>query len=145
MRLVSQVRQFTTDFYQEVVGDAEALSRLGVATHELIENAVRNSADGVTRLRIEYEPKVRCITIRTWNKSNAENLKTLEQRVRDMTAATDLTRFYQQLLKESSKRTQGSGLGLGRVRVEAGFTVSLAVEGQMVSVVAEGTIESPPA
>src|SRR5947209_8429255 len=59
--LVSVVRRFVNEFYQRFLSDPDATSRLALATHELLENAVKYSKDGETTIRIELEhstPKV---------------------------------------------------------------------------------------
>jgi anti-sigma regulatory factor (Ser/Thr protein kinase) len=53
--LVSVVRRFVTEFYQRFLSDADGTSRVALATHELLENAVRYSKDGETTIRIEVE------------------------------------------------------------------------------------------
>ena len=51
-KLVSMVRRFVMQFYREMLSD-DAASRTGLATHELLENAVKFSTDQATRLRVE--------------------------------------------------------------------------------------------
>src|SRR5678809_476618 len=53
--LVSVVRRFVTEFYQRFLSDPDGTSRVALATHELLENAVKYSKDGETTIRIEVE------------------------------------------------------------------------------------------
>jgi two-component sensor histidine kinase len=53
IRLVPIVRRFVSDFYGEVFADGEIISRLALATHELMENAVRHNSGGEARLTVE--------------------------------------------------------------------------------------------
>jgi anti-sigma regulatory factor (Ser/Thr protein kinase) len=67
--LVSIVRRFVSDFYDRTLADPEATSRVALATHELLENAVKYSRDGRAKVRIEVSgrgEKVR-VRIRTRN------------------------------------------------------------------------------
>src|SRR6478672_1005195 len=50
--LVDLVRRFVTEFYSKLVVDRDGASRVGLATHELLENAVKYSRDGKSQLRI---------------------------------------------------------------------------------------------
>src|SRR6478609_7914316 len=78
--LVSIVRRFVTDFYDRTLGDPDAISRLALATHELLENAVKYSRDGRAKVRIEVSGqggrvKVR---IRTKNRGRPEDAEHIQ-------------------------------------------------------------------
>lgn len=132
--LVSTVRRFVSEFYVQVLGDAEMTSRLAIATHELLENAVRYSCDGHSSIRIgvttspsnEIE-----IVIDTRNRASRDNLASLQSAVEEMTAATDAALHYQTLMRRTAKRTDGSGLGLGRIRAETDMEISYRIEDDM--------------
>ena len=56
--------------------------------------------------------------------------------------ADDVTGMYNRLVRRAAKRTDGgSGLGLGRIRAEADLALSYAIDGDTVSVTAEGTFQ----
>src|SRR6185436_3018197 len=140
MALVSEVREFTSRFYEAVLKDDDALSRLAVATHELLENAVKNATDGVARVRVEFMPATQKIEIRTLNRPTPENLALLCRNIDAINAAPDLDLHYQRLLEESTVRTDGSGLGLGRIAAEARFAIHYQVEAPAVWVIAESPV-----
>src|SRR5215217_7663315 len=52
MRLIAVVRRFVSEFYNQVLSDPETTSRLTLASHELLENAVKYSFDGNTCIQI---------------------------------------------------------------------------------------------
>src|SRR5437660_1066565 len=56
LELVATVRLFVESFYHRTLSDEELSGRLAIATHELLENAVKYSVDGETSLRIEIGP-----------------------------------------------------------------------------------------
>src|SRR4051812_35634126 len=93
-KLVPKVREFTTFFYKEVLGDEDGLSSLAVATHELLENAVKNSTDGVTKLRVEYDPERSKVTIKTYNKPTPDNLQRLQENVEELRNAPDVEEHF---------------------------------------------------
>lgn len=137
MALVSHVREFASAFYQHTLEDPDLISRLGVATHELLENAVKHSSNGLTRVRIELHPEPRTISIRTWNRPTSEHLEILKQNLEEIARSPDPGAHYQLLMRRSAKRTVGSGLGLGRIRAEAEFVLRCETHGPEVEVIAE--------
>jgi hypothetical protein len=133
--LVATVRRFVGDFYIQILGDAEATSRLSVATHELLENAVRYSLDGYSRMRIgvtHESENVRCITINTSNRARDPHLTSIRAALDEMAEAASPDAHYQVLMRRSAKRKDGSGLGLGRVRAESEMEISYRIEGDIV-------------
>jgi hypothetical protein len=115
--LVSTVRRFTAEFYRRVLIDGELASRIALATHELLENAVAYSSDPETAIRIEIEGDL--LTVRTWNRTPADRVDTVKKLVERLMTTSDIDQLYQELLMETARRAEGSGLGLARVRSEA--------------------------
>lgn len=144
--LVSVVRRFISNFYGQLLRDPAAVSRLAVATHELLENAVRYSADGLTRLRVEMVGagnQARAV-VRTWNKSQPEHIATLRSHMAELGRATDPMAFYLALLHRVARQESGSGLGLGlgRICAETEMTLVCEVEGSKVCVIGEAPLGS---
>lgn len=56
--------------------------------------------------------------------------------------ASDANAHYLTLVRRAAKRTDGgSGLGLGRIRAEAGLEVSYVIEGDMLTIRVEGNFD----
>ena len=139
VRLIATVRRFVGEFYVRVLNDENITSRLVVATHELLENAVRYSLDGQSAIRIgvlRVEGGVK-VTIETRNKTGDANLAELNALLAEMRVTQDRLSFYQVLMKRSSKRLDGSGLGLGRIHAESQMDLSCELEGDVVKLRAE--------
>lgn len=132
IKLVSTVRRFTADFYRRVLVDQELSSRLALATHELLENAVAYAVDAESAIRIEVDGDM--LTVTTWNRSTYERITGLRALLDDIAAAPDPEQFYQQLLLKSVTRTEGSGLGLARVRAEAEMNINYEIDKDRVSI-----------
>jgi len=146
MRVVATVRRFVGEFYAEVLGDAETTSRLTIASHELIENAVKYAADGETEINIDVqsteEEGSTFVTIDTRNRTDAKHIAALKSIIDELSQATDPMAFYQTLLRRSARREHGSGLGLGRIHAEADMSVSCEVAGDAVTLRAQARIDS---
>lgn len=137
--LISTVRKFLGEFYERVLRDADVTSRLVVATHELLENAVRYSADGQSSIRIgvRRDGDAIHVAIDTRNKARPENREELVKLLEEMKTSPDRSSYYQALMRRSAKRTEGSGLGLGRIHAESEMDLSCQLSEDVVRLRAE--------
>ena len=145
VRLVSTVRRFVTSFYDQIVEDAELTSKVAMATHELLENAVRYSTDGHTRLQVGIRhdgPRTYIVTIDTTNRTKKKHVDHLSALMEEMQGASNADDFYQVLMRRSLGRKNESGLGLGRIRAEAEMTVTHQIEGDQVHLRAQARFDN---
>lgn len=145
--LVSIVRRFVSDFYNKIVGNSEATSRLALATHELLENAVKYATDGETRLRIEIDtartPKQVGLEMR--NRAAPIHIAAIERILGGIASASDPSKFYFDLIVETEAQ-EGSGLGLARICAEADMRLACAVvDGDVVVMSGTADILEPDA
>ena len=143
VELVSIVRRFVSDFYHRILGDPDTVSRLALATHELLENAVKYSTDGVTTLCIIVDRNGgdTGVSIRTSNRANDPNIGRISDFFQAMNASPDGFAYYQEVIQRAAREPDGSGLGLARVRAEGEMTMSLSVQGEMVSIIAHTNVQ----
>ncbi|UQA59345.1 hypothetical protein [Polyangium aurulentum] len=139
VELVSIVRRFVFDFYERMIGDKDVVSRVALATHELLENAVKYSVDGSTSLSITFEPaeSTSIVSIRLANRASADNLAALSKIFEEMQSFADPFAQYQDAMARTAKRKVGSGLGLVRVRAEGEMTMSHTIEDDRVVILAQ--------
>jgi hypothetical protein len=139
LSLVSVVRRFVSEFYAEVLVDADMTSRLALATHELLENSSRYSSDGQTSVRIQVKRQdaSTLISIVTKNRASEAHLAALRRALDELNAASDPRAHYQTLMRRTAKLPDVSGLGLGRVRVESEMQLRYDIEGDCVLLRAE--------
>jgi hypothetical protein len=142
VELISIVRRFVSDFYDRMIEDKDTVSRMALATHELLENAVKYASDGVTFLSITFEPgeASSVVSIRLMNQANAEHIAALATIFEEMGQHDDPFTHYQVTMARSAKRKVGSGLGLVRVRAEGEMTMSHTIEDDRVTILAQTTV-----
>lgn len=144
VELISIVRRFVSDFYDRMVDDPDTVSRVALATHELLENAVKYSVDGATSLSITFEPgePESLISIRLANRASPEHIASLSAIFDEMNAEPDPFQHYQVVMARSAKRKVGSGLGLVRVRAEGEMRMSHSIEDDRVTILAQANVAS---
>ncbi len=144
-QLVSVVRRFVMSLYERLLEDPEMSSQLGLATHELLENAVKYNIDAETMLRVTLTPHSESlsdivVTIRTRNRASAENIRIAQHLITKVREAEDPFMFYQELIQASADEDNGSGLGLARIRAETEMTIDYKVEGDELEIVAQARV-----
>ena len=140
--LVGVAREFISSLYQTILTDPSASSRLGLTTHELLENAMKYSTDGKATLEIEIRRKngQDLICLRISNQSEAAHLVRLRELFDGMQRSESAFTYYTDLMRRNAKRV-GSGLGLARIWAEADMTMSCEIAGKVATIVAQTAVE----
>ncbi|MBX3158693.1 MAG: hypothetical protein KF773_22180 [Deltaproteobacteria bacterium] len=134
---VPDVRRFVENVHHRFVG-SDDLSRVAMTAHELLENAVKFSADGAARLRIELaDGEIRIITR---NRAHPGDVEVLSAFARRLEAAPSAMNLYLDLMR-SPTPTVG-GLGLGRIAAEGEMALDLALDGDWVQVTAHTVLSA---
>lgn len=140
--LIATVRHFVADFYIKVLGNPSITSRLVVATHELLENAVHYSIDGKSSIRVGVRRRddgACAVRVDTHNRTSDDDRTVLVRLLGELERSRhDRAAAYRTLLARSAKRDVGSGLGLGRIHAESEMDLRCEIDGEIVHLTAEG-------
>jgi two-component sensor histidine kinase len=141
--LVAEVRRFVSALYDVFLTDPDATSRIGLTTHELLENAMKYSTDGKAKIHIEIRRvgPHDVICLRISNHADPDRLLDLRSQFESMRASRDSFTYFTDLMVKSAKRTSGSGLGLARIWAEAEMKMSCEIEGGVATIVAEAAVD----
>jgi hypothetical protein len=139
VELITTVRRFVEVLCMRVAADKALAARVAIATHELLENALKFSVDGTATVGVHVDPGggKPIVRVRTRNRASAGHRDTLVTYLDEMEAATDPGDYYHERMIRSSRRPGVSQLGLARVRCEAEMVLSYVVDGDVVTILAQ--------
>ena len=147
LQAVSTMRRFVLALYERILEDADASAEMALVTHELLENAVKYNTDSGTRLRVSVvpvsEPRLgHMVVIRTGNRATPEHIRIAEALIARVRDAADPDLMYQEMILSSTEQSEGSGLGLARIRAETQMSIDVHVAGDEIEVVARARVFS---
>jgi anti-sigma regulatory factor (Ser/Thr protein kinase) len=142
--LAGKIANWLMDFCQMTVADRETTSRLHMAAHELVENVLKYGSSPEVGLEFELErgDELQFVRLKTRNTAAPEQLEEVTRRVTELRAAADPIAYYDRLIRSTAPVLGVSGLGLARIRAEAGLEVDCSVEGREVSITVQATMRS---
>lgn len=121
------IRNFVEAYYRVVLVDADLVDRIAMATHELMENAAKYASSDESQLRIAYSPENEppALEIAVTSRIDPRDVGPLSRLMERLEAAEDVQALYIEMIRESAKRDNGSGLGLIRIRAEGEMTLKM--------------------
>jgi hypothetical protein len=146
-RMVSIVRRFVEETFEKLVGDPEAIFRVSMTAHELLENGAKYAIGKRSVLRLLLEETAgggATAQIAITNETTPEHVERLRVRIAEINRAEEPFGLYQALMRRSSKLRDESGLGLARIRAEGEMNLGLEVDGNTVTIIARANVPGPP-
>ena len=135
-QMVSIVRRFVEESFEKMVGDPDAVFRVSLAVHELLENAAKYGVGDKTGLTVYFEADGPTASIKLTNQTTPEHLARLRACIEEIQASKEPFVLYQTLMRRTFGIPNESGLGLARIRAEGELDLSLEVDGNMVTIIA---------
>jgi two-component sensor histidine kinase len=142
-RFVSIVRRFVEEVFERLIPDPEAVFRVSMTVHELLENAAKYASAGRALLRFStrLDGDHAVVNLSLINETTAGHIDQLRQRVHAIVSASDPFAHYQQLMLAPSRSPAESGLGLARIAVEAEMQLGLEVKANTVAIMASARVD----
>ncbi|HKO48012.1 MAG TPA: hypothetical protein VJV79_09830 [Polyangiaceae bacterium] len=137
---IGPLRTLVSDLCKPHLADADGLSRLLLAAHELLENIVKYSVGEEAEFHLLVETKASglVVRLRTKNRAAPERMADAQWRLDALANAGDPVAHYDELIRESAGRRDVSGLGLARIPAESEMQLRYATEQDWLILTAEG-------
>lgn len=134
--MVSIVRRFVEESFEKMVGDPDAVFRVSLAVHELLENAAKYAVGDTTGITVHFEADGPAASIKLTNETTPEHIERLRACIDEIQSSEEPFALYQKLMRRTFGIQSESGLGLARIRAEGELDLSLEIEGTKVTIVA---------
>ena len=133
-KYIAVVRAFIQNFLAISFADDARADKIAMAASELLENAVKYAIGEETRVRVGLSAQSGDIDISVSNKASPEAIAGLRT-LWDSVIGGDPLEAYMRMMREAATRSDGkSQLGLVRIRYETGGTMTLRVDGDLVTI-----------
>jgi two-component sensor histidine kinase len=144
-QLIRPTSLLIRDFLDAALRDPDTVSRLHMAAHELTENIVKYSAGTRVGIELELAQQERGCTLRVTASNDAEQarLRDVQDLLEHLKQSDNPRSVYEGLMRRSALLEGVSGLGLARIRVEAGLELDYAIEGTRLTIMFQAPVEVP--
>ncbi len=139
--VVDDIRRFVEMFCASACPWAEREEQVGLATHELVQNAIANAATPDIELKLEVDRIRERVRVSVSNHARPDQIEVLRSRLDQARAHRNSLDGYVAAMREDP-HSRG-GIGLARVRFEAALDLALEVEGEKVTIHAAGPLAAP--
>jgi hypothetical protein len=145
-RMVSVVRRFVEETLERVVADPDAVFRIGMTAHELLENAAKYAVGDRAQLAVRLQDDG--VDARAYlslsNETTGLHVDRLRERVAELADSKNPFGLYTALMRRNPTDASESGLGLARICAEGEMSLGLEVHGNMVTIMASARIPRRP-
>jgi hypothetical protein len=149
--MVSPTRVLLESKLAAVLSDEDAIFRVAMTAHELLENAAKYALDGRARLRLQVTPGpaapagnvTATVRVTLTNRAAPEHVEQLRASFAEIRDSPDALEHYFTLMRRNASIGSVSQLGLARLRAEGQMELALTVAGADVTIVASTILRAP--
>jgi hypothetical protein len=140
-QIVSLTR-LVAEVYGGLLGDADATSRVVLTVHEMLENIAKYATDPAPCFSLELSESSAGghIRVETRNCAAAPQLARAQALIQTLNGPANPRDTYRELMTVTATEREGSGLGLARIRAEAGMHFEYQIEADCLTIVARGPV-----
>ena len=140
-KFLASTRQLVADVCQEYLERCVSTSHVLMAFNELLENVVKYSSNSYSSVdfSLVVSNQTPTVRMRTQNLILPGHVAEVERLLERVVGTPDPSRYYDDMIETCGQRP-GSGLGLIRIRAEAGFSLSFSVRELVLGVEATGPV-----
>lgn len=128
---ISSTRIFVSSFCGHSIGDPDFSDRVAMATHELLENAVKYSAAHCLPVKCQVGLDEGHMWVRVQNEAEPAHIESLRRVFTEVSDGNPIDVYIQKM--QASVMSDKSELGLARVRYEAGADLRMDYDGKVVT------------
>jgi hypothetical protein len=141
--LIRSTRSYIQEFCRQLASP-DTSSRVALAAHELLENLAQHASAGPMRIDVDIVEHDGCdyLRIQTSNRAEPKQLDRLVDVLREVTEAPEAWPMYLRFIARTAEQSEGSGLGLARIRAEADMQIGYAISGDHVTICAETPVSA---
>jgi hypothetical protein len=145
--LLTPTRSFVTELLKSRRVEEDVVYRVVVAMHELLENVMKYSVDGVAHLSagvaVAESDDNLVFCLRVSNECEPARLSNLRGEFESMKESEDPIAYYTALMLKNAGRAKLSGVGLARIWAEAQMDLDCEIAGSKATIVARTSIALP--
>lgn len=138
---IDDIRRFTESFCAAACPGTDRDAQVALAVHELVQNALANGSAPDVELELAIDTRGERVGVAVSNRCAPGQAERLRARLARLYRDADPLQGYLRSMDE--ERGNRGGLGLARIRYEAGLDLEMSADGDRVTVRASGALHPP--
>ncbi len=141
-RYIISARNLIADVCVEYLEPSENTAHVIMASNELLENMVKYSSEclGIVEFDLVVKDAQPTVRMSTQNLASKRHLVKVQSVLNEIIETPDPVQYYDEMIATSGERF-GLGLGLIRIRAEAGLNLDFHIQADVLNIEATGLVQ----